>query len=160
MGTVASRLEKLAAAGLPVAPLTLCETDDAVREAAAALTVDISLRYEGARLRSSTSIEEIETALSKQRQALERARMVGLVDEEPRFWVIQETPAATLVEIDSRDASTGEATGGDLAAQAEATLGQPLKLTLPMVKSSMLRPWCFPRVRSSPLWWIWLKPNI
>ena len=40
MGTVASRLEKLAAAGLPVAPLTLCETDDAVREAAAALTVD------------------------------------------------------------------------------------------------------------------------
>ena len=33
MGTVASRLKKLAAAGLPVAPLPLSETDDAARDA-------------------------------------------------------------------------------------------------------------------------------
>ena len=67
MGTVASRLKKLAAAGLPVAPLTLSETDDAARDAAATFASDISLRYEGARLRSATSIEDMDAALTKQR---------------------------------------------------------------------------------------------
>ena len=130
MGTVASRLERLAAAGLPVAALTLCETNEGAETAAASFSTDISLRYEGARLRAATPISDIQTALSKQLQALERARMLGLVDEEPRHWIIQETPASTLVEIDSRDAGTGEATGGDLAAKAEAALGRPLKLTI------------------------------
>ena len=130
MGTVASRLERLAAAGLPVAALTLCETNEDAETAAASFSSDISLRYEGARLRAATPITDIQTALSKQLQALERARMLGLVDEEPRHWIIQETPTSTLVEIDSRDAGTGKATGGDLAAKAEAALGRPLKLTI------------------------------
>jgi len=132
MAKVADRLEKLAAAGLPVAPLTLCATEADVAAAAQTFSADISLRYEGARLRAATSITDgdLDSALAQQRQALDRALMLGLVDAEPQHWIIQETPAATLVEIDSRDAMTGEATDGELTAQAEATLGQPLKLTV------------------------------
>ncbi|MAV46311.1 MAG: pyruvate, phosphate dikinase [Alphaproteobacteria bacterium TMED89] len=132
MAKVAERLEKLAAAGLPVAPLTLCATEADVAAAAQTFSADISLRYEGARLRAATSITDgdLDSALAQQRQALDRALMLGLVDAEPQHWIIQETPAATLVEIDSRDAMTGEATDGELTAQAEATLGQPLKLTV------------------------------
>ena len=132
MAKVAERLEKLAAAGLPVAPLTLCATEADVAAAAQTFSADISLRYEGARLRAATSITDgdLDSALAQQRHALDRALMLGLVDAEPQHWIIQETPAATLVEIDSRDAMTGEATDGELTAQAEATLGQPLKLTV------------------------------
>ena len=40
-------------------------------------------------------------------------------------WIVQETPTATLVEVDSRDAATGTPTGDDLVARAEAALGRP-----------------------------------
>ena len=54
MGSVADRLMKLASAGLPVAPLTACASDEDVLAAAQASDKDLSLRYEGARLRSAS----------------------------------------------------------------------------------------------------------
>ena len=134
MSSVSERLEKLAAAGLPVAAIRCFAVEDDLPEAGEAQGQ--SLRYEGARLRSATAFTAKAEALAQQKQALERARMIGLLDDAPdgdtapRGWILQEAPAATLVEIDTRDANSGEATGGELAATAEKALGRPLKLTI------------------------------
>ena len=128
MGPVSERLEKLAAAGLPVAAIRYFASEDDLPEGDS--EQGQSLRFEGARLRAATPFSAKSDALAKQKQGLERARMIGLVGEEDVGWIIQETPSATLVEIDTRDATTGEATGGHVATTAEKALGRPLKLTI------------------------------
>ena len=148
MGLVTDRLDRLAKAGLPVAAVRYFADEDALRSGLGAHEHGISLRYEGARLRSASPLTVIEsalgsgldTALDAQKQALERARMLGLADgggadqgdgaAASVGWIVQETPTATLVEVDSRDAASGAPTGHDLVAQAEAALGRPLKLTI------------------------------
>lgn len=148
MGLVTDRLDRLAKAGLPVAAVRYFADEDALRAGLGAHEHGISLRYEGARLRSASPLTVIEsalgsgldTALDAQKQALERARMLGLADSGGADqgdgatasvgWIVQETPTATLVEVDSRDAASGAPTGHDLVAQAEAALGRPLKLTI------------------------------
>ena len=148
MGLVVDRLDKLAKAGLPVAAVRYFADEDALRAGLGAHEHGVSLRYEGARLRSASPLNVLEsalgsgldTALDAQKQALERARMLGLADggggdqgdgaAASVGWIVQETPTATLVEVDSRDAATGTPTGDDLVARAEAALGRPLKLTI------------------------------
>ncbi len=149
MGLVVDRLDKLAKAGLPVAAVRYFADEDALRAGLGAHEHGVSLRYEGARLRSASPLNVLEsalgsgldTALDAQKQALERARMLGLADgggggvqvdgaAASIGWIVQETPTATLVEVDSRDAATGAPTGDDLVARAEAALGRPLKLTI------------------------------
>ena len=88
MGLVTDRLDRLANAGLPVAAVRYFADEDALRSGLGAHEHGISLRYEGARLRSASPLTVIEsalgsgldTALDAQKQALERARMLGLAD--------------------------------------------------------------------------------
>ena len=63
MGLVTDRLDRLAKAGLPVAAVRYFADEDALRAGLGAHEHGISLRYEGARLRSASPLTVIGSAL-------------------------------------------------------------------------------------------------